>query len=286
MLKTTFGKTSFSFEIFPPKKDSPVETVFDTLDELSDLHPDFISVTYGAGGSGNCDKTLEIARRIKDKCRVESVVHLPCIYLLKNAAALILEQFKSEGIENILALRGDAVEGLKPKGDFPHASDLISFIRKNYGGYFHISAACYPEKHPESHDTESDIAFLKKKTDCGADHLISQLFYENENFYRFLEKVRAAGITVPVEAGIMPVTNRAQIERMVSRCGVELPKKYKVMMEKFGGDNDAIRDAGIAYAIEQIVDLVSHGVDGIHLYTMNKPYVARKISEAVERIIR
>ena len=278
-------KTVFSFEVFPPKKTSSIETIYKTLDELSDLRPDFISVTYGAGGSENCSNTLEIAKRIKNNCKVESVVHLPCLHITKTEAASMLRQFEENNIENILVLRGDKIEGRAPAGDFLHASDLSSFIKETAGTVFHLSAACYPEKHPESESIFSDLTNLKSKVDSGCNHLISQLFFDNHIFYRFIENCRLAGIDAPIEAGIMPVTNRAQIERMISRCGVVLPEKFKVMLEKYGDNDEAIMDAGIAYAVNQIIDLVSHGVDGIHLYTMNKPVVARKIYEAVKNII-
>ena len=278
-------KTVFSFEVFPPKKTSSIETIYKTLDELSDLSPDFISVTYGAGGSENCSNTLEIAKRIQKNCKVESVVHLPCLHITIEEARFMLEEFRDNNIENILVLRGDRIEGRTPAGDFLHASDLASFIKETPGNNFHLSAACYPENHPESESIFSELNNLKIKVDSGCNHLISQLFFDNHIFYRFIENCRLAGIESPVEAGIMPVTNRAQIERMVSRCGVVLPEKFKVMLDKYGDNDEAIMDAGIAYAVNQIIDLVSHGVDGIHLYTMNKPLIARKIYEAVKNII-
>ena len=285
------NKTTFSFEVFPPKKTSPIETIYNTLDELKNLKPDFISVTFGAGGSENSETTLSIANRIKTVCNVESVVHLPCINLTKEEATSLLTDFRAAGIENILALRGDKVEGKEPCTDFLHASDLIQFIKEfdtlNQDcseEKFNIIGACYPEGHPDSPSLVDDIKNLKIKVDAGVSHLISQLFFDNNCFYDFLEKTKLAGINVPIEAGIMPVVNKAQIERMVSRCGVVLPKKYTAMMEKYGDNAEAIRDAGIAYAIDQIVDLVSQGVDGIHLYTMNNPFVAKKITQAVESL--
>ena len=285
------NKTTFSFEVFPPKKTSPIETIYNTLDELKNLKPDFISVTFGAGGSENSETTLSIANRIKTVCGVESVVHLPCINLTKEDATSLLTDFRAAGIENILALRGDKVEGKEPCKDFLHASDLIQFIKEfdalnqdSSEQSFNIIGACYPEGHPDSPSLVDDIRNLKIKVDAGASHLISQLFFDNNCFYDFIEKARLAGIDVPIEAGIMPVVNKAQIERMVSRCGVVLPKKYTAMMEKYGDNAEAIRDAGIAYAIDQIVDLVSQGVDGIHLYTMNNPFVAKKITQAVESL--
>ncbi|MCQ2592300.1 MAG: methylenetetrahydrofolate reductase [NAD(P)H] [Treponema sp.] len=290
LLESNFtNKTIFSFEIFPPKKNMPIDTIFTTLDQLKDLRPDFISVTFGAGGSENCDNALAIARRIKDECKVESVIHMPCINMTKNDALYCLNQFKDAGIENILALRGDRVEGKEPCNDFPHASDLIQFIRdfdsnRKDGKYFKIFGACYPELHPQSENVYSDIDNLKKKVDAGATHLLSQLFFDNEKFYRFQERCQIRGINVPIEAGIMPATNKKSIERMVSMTNAVLPKKFTDMMERYGDYPDAIRDAGIAYAIDQIVDLVTHGVQGIHLYTMNNPLVARKIYEATKSL--
>lgn len=195
----------------------------------------------------------------------------------------ILDGFKANGIENILALRGDISPDITPRGDFKHANELIEFIREN--GDFNIIAACYPEGHPESTNLIEDIRYTKQKVDSGASHLITQLFLDNSHFYAFRERAALAGISVPIEAGIMPVTNKAQIERMVKLCGASLPKKFERILEKYGDNPTAMRDAGIAYAIDQIVDLISEGVDGIHLYTMNKPYVAQKICEAVARLL-
>lgn len=282
-------KTIFSFEVFPPKKTMPIDTIFSTLDELKGLQPDFISVTFGAGGSENCKNSVEIAKHIKDVCGVESVIHMPALNMTKNDAQYVLEQFQQAGIDNILALRGDKVEGKEPANEFLHASDLISFIKdfdskRTDGKQFKIFGACYPELHPQSKDVFEDIDYLKKKVDAGASHLLSQLFFDNDQFYRFLERCQIKGINVPVEAGIMPATNKKSIERMVSMTNAVLPKKFTDMMERYGDHPDAIRDAGIAYAIDQIVDLVTHGVSGIHLYTMNNPLVARKIYEATKSL--
>lgn len=279
------NKTIFSMEVFPPKKNMDIETVYSALDEMKDLKPDFISVTYGAGGSANCDNTLNIAKRIKDVCGVESVVHLPCINMTKEQAASVLTQFKNAGIKHILALRGDRVEGVEPAGDFHYASDLIRFIKDfDKDNQFQIIGACYPELHPESRDIFQDIDALKAKEAAGATHFLSQLFFDNEKFYRFRERARLVGIRSPLEAGIMPVTNKKSIERMVSLTNAKLPPKFTAMMERFGDNPEAIRDAGIAYAIDQIVDLVTNGVDGIHLYTMNNPYIAKRINEAVRSL--
>ncbi|MBR6216712.1 MAG: methylenetetrahydrofolate reductase, partial [Spirochaetaceae bacterium] len=179
---------------------------------------------------------------------------------------------------NLLVLRGDKIEGRNPCNEFLHASDLISFIEEKMPGKFYLMGACYPENHPESKDTVEEIRNLKTKVNCGASHLLSQLFFDNDQFFRFVENCRIAGIDVPVEAGIMPVTNRTQIERMTDRCGVVLPEKYRIMMEKYGTNDESILEAGIVYAANQIVELLARGADGIHLYTMNKPYVARRIA--------
>lgn len=278
------GKTVFSFEIFPPKKDGSIETIYKTLDELTDLHPDFISVTYGAGGTAAGCSTREIVSVIKEKYHTESMAHLTCVNSMKADIDSIIAEFQQYGIENVLALRGDINPDVPPKHDFRYASDLIEYMKQRAS--FCFSGACYPEGYPESPSLDKDIENLKRKVDAGAEHLMSQLFFDNSQFYRFLEKARSAGIDVPIEAGIMPCVNAKSIQRMVGLCGASLPPKFTKIIARFGDNPDAMRDAGIAYANEQIIDLVSNGVDGIHLYTMNNPYVARKISEAVQSVIR
>lgn len=275
-------KTVFSFEVFPPKKTSSVDVIYRTLDELHDLKPDFISVTFGAGGSSNNTFACDVASRIKEN-GITPMIHLPCINYTKEEISATLEEISKRGIENILALRGDRNPDIEPKNDFPHASDLVTYIRSQ--GDFDIAGACYPECHPDADSMIDDIMNLKKKVDAGATHLISQLFFDNDAFYDFREKTMLAGIDVPIEAGIMPVVNKNQIERMVTTCGASLPRKFVRIMQKYENNPEALRDAGIAYAINQIVDLIASGVDGIHLYTMNNAYVARKISEAVSGII-
>ncbi len=284
-IREMFDKgTVFSFEIFPPKKTAPIEVIYNTLEELKDLKPDFISVTYGAGGSSQSVSTSEIAQTIKDKYGIEPAAHLPCINYTKDEIKSILADFRQHGIENVLALRGDINPDIEPKKEFKYASDLVEFIKQN--GDFDIAGACYPEGHIDTPDIVQDVLNLKKKVEAGASHLISQLFFDNSFFYSFIEKTKIAGINVPIEAGIMPVTNKKSIERMVSMCGASLPPKFAKMMQKYENNPEALRDAGIAYAIDQIVDLVSNGVDGIHLYTMNNSYVARRITEAVGNIIK
>lgn len=275
-------KTVFSFEVFPPKSTSSVDVIFRTLDELGDLHPDFISVTFSAGGSGNSSLALDIAEKISGM-GITPVLHLPCINYTRKQIDKTLTEASAKGIENILALRGDINPDIPPVEEFKHASDLIRYLKQKGG--FDIAGACYPEGHADSETLDEDIENLKIKVEAGADHLITQLFFDNEYFYNFRNKIVQKGINIPVEAGIMPVVNKKQIERMVVTCGASLPRKFVKIMQKYEHNPDALRDAGIAYAINQIVDLLANDVDGIHLYTMNNAYVARKISEAVSGII-
>ncbi len=276
-------RTVLSFEVFPPKPTSDESVIYDALEKLSKLRPDCISVTYGAGGSANCDKTVQIASDIKNKYGIESVAHLPCVYISETEAVEILDSLETNGIENVLALTGNPSPNIMPNGRFHYANELIEFIRERYD--FNIIAACYPEIHPESPNAMSDIQSLKRKVDSGASQLITQLFLNNDDFYRFKERAELAGINVPIEAGIMPVTNKKSIERMVKMCGIKLPDKFRKVIEKYGDNPTAMYDAGIAYAIDQIVDLLSQGVDGIHLYTMNNAYTAERIYNAVHSLI-
>ncbi|WP_103203408.1 methylenetetrahydrofolate reductase [Herbinix hemicellulosilytica] len=225
-----------------------------------------------------------IASTIQSKYGIIPLAHLTCVNYTSKEIDQILDLLKNNGIKNILALRGDRNPNIPPKKEFSYASELIHYIKER--GDFYISAACYPEGHVDAENLDQDIMYLKKKVEAGAQHLISQLFFDNSYFYNFLEKAREAGIDVPIQAGIMPVINKAQIERMVTLCGASLPPKFTKMMQRFEHSPEAIREAGIAYAVDQIVDLVSHGVDGIHLYTMNNPYVARRISESIKDIIK
>ena len=277
------NKTVLSLEIFPPRRTASIDTIYNTLDELQGLKPDFISVTYGAGGSETNTATLEIASAIKNNYGIESVAHLSCINLTKSEVLNMLEGFKQAGVENILALRGDVNPALAPKQDFRYASDLVSFIKEN--GDFNIIAACYPEGHNECSSLVDDIRNLKTKVDAGTDQLITQMFFDNSYFYSFRERACIAGINVPIEAGIMPVVNKKQIEIMVSLCGVKLPRKFVTIMERYENNPVAMRDAGIAYAVDQIVDLMAQDVDGIHLYTMNNPYIAQKIYAAISTLL-
>ena len=273
----------FSFEIFPPKVTSPISTVYNTLEELKDLKPDFISVTYGAGGSLTDNRTTELSSLVKEKYGVESVAHLTCISSTKEEIDINLDDLKMKGVENILALRGDIPVGQDPKGEFNYAYELISHIKNR--GDFNILGACYPEGHVKGRDFKEDMLHLKLKEEMGATQFISQLFFDNSYFYNMLEQKEKLGIKSPIQAGIMPVVNKNQIERIASLCGAHIPEKFIKIMNRYEHDKDALREAGIAYAVEQIVDLVSSGVDGIHLYTMNNPYVARRIHENINTII-
>ncbi len=277
------GRAILSFEVFPPKRDLPIESIYGQLSSLCALKPDFISVTYGAGGKGNDHRTAEIATRIKHNYGVESVAHLTCVSNTKEDVDRITDELRLNGIENILALRGDLPEGAERAEDFLHADDLTAYL-VSLGG-FDIAGACYPEVHPESAGEVDDILNLKKKVDAGATHLITQLFFDNDTFYRFRDRAAIAGIDVPIEAGIMPVIRKSQIERMVTLCGASLPASFVRVMNRYGDDPEQMRDAGIAYAIQQIIDLLAAGVDGIHLYTMNDPYVATQITEAVRGLL-
>lgn len=281
--KKSKGKPVLSFEIFPPKKEEALKNIDATLERLCDLHPDFISVTFGAGGSMADNRTVEIAKKIKNNCGVEPIVHLTCLHYGREEISEILAQLKEAGIENILALRGDVNPNVPMKHDFKYANELVEFIKSQ--GNFHISGACYPETHLEAVDAITDIHNLKRKVDAGASHLVSQLFFDNEFFYRFYEKTRIAGIDVPVEAGIMPVTNKAQIERMVNTCGASLPRKFERILHKYEENKEALFDAGMAYAINQIVDLIANDVEGIHIFTMNNPKVAGRICDGIRNLI-
>ncbi len=272
-------KPVLSFEVFPPKPNVPIESIYETLAALKNLKPDFISVTYGAGGSVPGASTAEICETIQNTHGIPSIAHLPCINETKESVLEKLEIFKQKGVDNILALRGDRNPDVEPKTDFHYAADLIAFILE-YGD-FDIAAACYPEGHPEAPDLDTDILHLKEKVDAGASHLISQLFYYNPDFYAFREKLAQKNITVPVEAGIMPVTSKKSIERMVSLCGASIPNRLAKLMARYSDDPASLKAAGLEYAIMQILDLLEHGVDGVHIYTMNNPDVARYIMEQI-----
>ena len=277
------SKRSLSFEIFPPKKDAELESIDETLGILAELKPDFISVTFGAGGSSNSNRTIELAKKIKYEYNIEPVVHLTCLHYDKNEIDDFASVLRSEGIENILALRGDPNPNICAKDDFKHSTDLISYLKKDND--FCFLGACYPECHPESPGIVSEMKSLKKKVDAGAEVLLSQLFFDNDIFYRFHEECEIAGIDVPVIPGVMPVINAAQIKRMVSLCNASFPKRFQRIISRYEDNKEALFDAGMSYCLSQIIDLLVSDIKGIHLYTMNNPVVARRICEGIKNIV-
>lgn len=276
-------KNVLSFEIFPPKKDEELKSIDATLEILADLKPDYISVTFGAGGSSNNNKTIAIAKQIKEVYHIEPVVHLTCLSYDKAEIDEFAKVLKAEGIENILALRGDRNPNVPEKQDFAHASDLITYLKEKHD--FCIAGACYPECHPDSANRVEEMRHMRTKVDAGAEVLLSQLFFDNDMFYRFVEDSRIAGIDVPITPGIMPVINAAQIKRMVTLCGASLPEKFEKIIKRYGDNKQALFDAGMAYALSQIIDLLANDVDGLHLYTMNNPVVARRICEGIRNLV-
>ncbi len=273
-----------SFEIFPPKRETTLKSIDETLAVLCSLKPDYISVTFGAGGSATNSLTVELAKKIKREYGIEPVVHLTCINYTKEEILAFADELAEADIENVLALRGDKNPDIPPKEEFFYASELVAFLKEKRSSLC-VGGACYPEGHTESDDKVADLHNLKKKTDAGAQFLLSQLFFDNELFYKFRENMRIADIKTPVSAGIMPVINRAQIERMVSLCGASLPEKFRKILQKYESNKEALFDAGMVYAVNQIVDLVAHDVDGIHVYTMNNPVVAKRICDSIRNLI-
>ncbi len=275
-------KAVWSFEVFPPKPTAELGGIRKTLEELAELRPDYVSVTCGAGGNGN-RRTAEIAGMIGGEFGIEPLAHLTCINSSAEDVERSLAELKAAGITNILTLRGDRVPGAEESGDFAHASDLAAFVMAR--GDFDLGGACYPECHPESASPEEDVENLKKKIDAGVTHLNSQLFFDNDDFYRFLDRLAAAGITVPVQAGIMPLVKKSHVDKTVGLSGAKLPGKISRMIARFYDDPDSLMAAGIAYATDQITDLLSAGVRGVHLYVMNNSYVARTITSNVAPLL-
>lgn len=278
------NKPSLSFEVFPPKTSDSYESVKAAIEEIAMLNPSFMSVTYGAGG-GTSEFTVSVAEAIKN-CGVTPIAHLTCINSSKNDIKNRLEALKNAGVENILALRGDITPENKDKikFDYKYASELVNDI-KEFGG-FCIGGACYPEGHPESVTQKDDIKHLKAKVDSGTEFLTTQMFFDNNILYNYMYKIREAGITVPIVAGIMPVTNANQIKRICSLSGTYLPQRFKAIVDRYASNPDAMCQAGIAYATEQIIDLFANGINAVHVYSMNKPYIARKIQENISEIIK
>ena len=277
-------KPVYSFEIFPPKKIGNLDNIYNTVENLAHLEPDFISVTFGAGGKTKDTLTGEIASTIRDRFGIESMAHVTCINSSKQQVERIIEDLNDRGIENVMALRGDINEETGPVGEFSHANELAIEIQK-IDDNINIMGACYPEGHYEQESLDEDIENLKYKIGAGVRGLVTQLFFDNAKFYDFVERVRAAGITVPISAGIMPITNKRQIERTVALSGSSLPKKFTNMIAKYEDDPEGLFDAGIDYAVYQIRDLIQHGVDGIHLYTMNNAKVAEGVTAKIADLL-
>jgi len=274
---------TLSFEVFPPKTSDLYEGVEAAVKNIADLEPDFMSVTYGAGGSTR-KYTTDIAETVNNK-GVSCLAHLTCVGATKESLEAQLEEFKQRGIQNILALRGDLPEGVENTNawEFKHASELVSVIKAN--GDFCVGGACYPEKHPESITLQEDIENMKKKVDAGCEFLTTQMFFDNSVFFNYLYRIREAGINVPVVAGIMPVTNAKQMERILKLSQAFLPRRFVNILDKFGDNPKAMRQAGLAYATDQIIDLYASGINNIHIYTMNKPDNARILQQNLSEIV-
>lgn len=280
------GKNSLSFEVFPPKTDTAFESVLDAAEKIAALKPSFVSVTYGAGG-GTSRYTLAVAKAIEEKHGVPTLAHLTCVSSSRETVKQRIADMKAAGIENVMALRGDLTPELenadRSKWDYHHAVELVRELKAS--GDFCIGAACYPEIHPESADSTEDIRYLKEKVDTGVDFLTTQMFFDNSLLYRFLYRIREAGITVPVLPGIMPITSAKQIERAVKLSGSFMPQRFLSLVDKFGSDPQAMKQAGIAYATDQIIDLYASGVANVHVYSMNNPDVAAKILDNLSCIV-
>ena len=278
---------SISFEVFPPKTETKFESVKTATEEIAKLNPGFMSVTYGAGG-GTSKYTLDIAKNIKELYGVPTLAHLTCVSSTKETVKQRIADIKAAGIGNVMALRGDIPEELKDSDrsswDFHNAIELVREL-KNADPELCIGGACYPEIHPESVDQKTDIKYLKEKVDAGCDFLTTQMFFDNNLLYNFLYKIREAGITVPIIPGVMPITNANQVERAIKLSGSFMPQRFKSLVDKFGSDPDAMMQAGIAYATDQIIDLYANGITNVHVYSMNKPEVARSIQNNLSNIL-
>ncbi len=261
-------KFVFSMEVFPPKPDTDINVIFNTIEQLKELNPDYISVTFGAGGSTR-GRTVEIADKINNHFKVPALAHLTCIGATKDSIMSILHELKSKGVDNIMALRGDLPPDVKdPLKDFKYAADLVSFIKKS-GLDFSVGVACYPEKHPQAGSAADDLMHLKEKVDAGADFMTTQLFLDNDHFFSFRDRVLHAGINAPLIPGIMTATKLLNLERMAGMCGVEIPERFRLATSTCSIDNP-VCDETVKYTVGQINHLIDHGVSGIHLYTMNK----------------
>ena len=281
------NRCSLSFEVFPPKASSTFDEVKPAIEKIAKLKPSFMSVTYGAGG-GTSQYTLDIAKDIRNRYGVPTMAHLTCVSSNKQTVAEKINALKAAGIQNVMALRGDLTPEMKlsdaSKWDYTHAIDLVRELKESDAD-FCIGCACYPEVHPESPHQKEDIMYLKEKVDAGCDFMTTQMFFDNNLLYNFLYKIREAGITVPVIPGIMPITRAVQLERAIKLSGSFIPQRFKALVDRFGGDDFAMMQAGVAYATDQIIDLYANGVQNVHLYTMNKPEVARAIQNNLSSII-
>ena len=273
---------SVSFEVFPPKTDTTFANVLEATESIAALGPSFVSVTYGAGGAGS-RYTMAIATALRKESRAEILAHLTCVGSDRESLKEYIRELKDAGIENIMALRGDLPEDGRKPDVFPHASDLIQAIREE--GDFCLGAACYPEVHPESRNQKEDLLMLKKKVEAGAEFLTTQMFFDNNLLYNFLYKLREAGVTAPVLPGIMPITAANQVERALKLSGSFMPRRFISLVDRFGGSREAMKQAGIIYATDQIIDLFANGIRHVHVYTMNKPDVAGAILNNLKPIL-
>ena len=278
------GQPTLSFEVFPPKEESNFASVEKAALEIAKLNPSFMSVTYGAGG-GTSQYTVQIASDFQSTCLVPALSHLTCVSSTREKVHSVLREIQAHGIENVLALRGDIPKDGKVEKDYQYASQLIREIRETCPDLC-IGAACYPEGHVESVNKTVDIGHLKEKVEAGCDFVTTQMFFDNNILYNYLYRIREKGITVPVVAGIMPVTNINQIKRICSMSGTYLPARFKAIVDRFGDNPAAMKQAGIAYATEQIIDLIANGVKGIHVYSMNKPEIAQAVMHNLSEILK
>jgi methylenetetrahydrofolate reductase (NADPH) len=278
------GEPAFSFEFFPPKDAEGVERLFETIAELRPYAPAYVSVTYGAGGSTR-RLTVELVRRIKHEVGIEAMAHLTCVGATRADLVEVLDQLKGHGIENVIALRGDPPKGetrfVRTEGGLGNASELIALMRARYD--FCIAGACYPESHPEATTPAADLAYLKEKVDAGADFLITQLFFDNADYFKFVERVRALGVTVPIIPGIMPITNLSQIKRFTALCGASIPAPLLAELEACGADTAAVQALGVEHATAQCRDLIARGVPGVHFYTLNRSLATRHVLDRLRR---
>lgn len=277
------GKPTLSFEVFPPKTEDAYDSVEKAAAEIAKLKPSFMSVTYGAGG-GTSEYTVKIASTLQEQYGVTPLAHLTCVSSTRDKVHYVLEELKAKGIENVLALRGDIPKDGRTPEVYHYASELIREIKQS--GDFCIGAACYPEGHVESANKSVDMDYLKQKVEAGCDFVTTQMFFDNSILYSYLYRIREKGITVPVIAGIMPVTNVKQIKRITQMSGTYLPSRFMSILDKFGDNPAAMKQAGIAYATDQIIDLIANGIKGIHIYSMNRPDVAMKIQENLSEILK